>query len=723
MSGNAVGFAFQADVTNTGSLLHTLTGRALKAMSDGGVDFYAVVAAISLGKNISIRDSLGNSVRSHIMSKGGIQSVLSKALSIGWGHKGLAVEMTNTKAGTNALLLVGAIVTGWSPFQAAQCFSELLSLRGCEPDALPHVDVLKNMMKYLAPFVYDLGFSKVLENVTTTAIRMMKIGTHDYIQGHIHLTIHGDAAGVAGGINQLLFTSQKGERFYVVTRMRGAWFAAFASHILGMSVELRLNDTILWASAGHNGTAIFELGEHQIGTLSIHAASNPPIQLVDISDQNSHCPIVVDYLVGEVFTSLTVREPRIPPIIWEWVERRIVLVVTDTSTYSFKRDSNSSLPWGYALKETLEAFGLNVNYTETSAEIGNGLDICDLDTSLQPTLIKACGKHRTHTRWRTHIEQVDWDCLCKYTNKVMVSLAFLITRFMRCRFDVNDLRIREDALNELCSPYRGPLGSFKVSVGLSLDHVMNDIMALVGDNQGYQSKKEAGFTDTAPNILGLSTGKYTVGYTYIMQDDCYDNQGRLISLWSGRASVNGATRRTITEMEKCLPIKATPGFPTSSVASGSFLEPHYCPSNMEIYVDVFLDEETILMRFAVGSERLLAQTFSSATCLNTLALSLNFRCSHDPKEKYKVESHQKVVIIGFYFPSNSYLNWSDDTNVTNVFALRGNKFEQIVMAGYLESVMAGYLGYIFQLEKCLKCCISDASAKLWLDYTVVIMGG
>ncbi|KAF6834864.1 hypothetical protein CMUS01_06018 [Colletotrichum musicola] len=42
---NEVGFAFQADVVNLGSLTHMMTGRVLKALSDGGVDTYAVASA------------------------------------------------------------------------------------------------------------------------------------------------------------------------------------------------------------------------------------------------------------------------------------------------------------------------------------------------------------------------------------------------------------------------------------------------------------------------------------------------------------------------------------------------------------------------------------------------------------------------------------------------------------------------------------------------------
>ncbi|XDG03890.1 hypothetical protein ABKA04_003505 [Annulohypoxylon sp. FPYF3050] len=359
MPGNAVGFAFQADVTSTGSLVHSLTGRALKAMSDGGLDFYAVIAVIVLGKGIILRDSLGDMVRPHIMSKGGIQSVLSKALSIGWGHKTIAVEMANTKAGTNALLLTGALATGMGNFPAAQCLSELLSLRGCEPDILPSVDVLKDMIGYCAPFVCDLGFAKVLEHVTTTAIHGIKIKTQDHSRAYGNLTRCGDAAGVSGGINQLFLTSEKKESYYAITRLRGAWFAAFAAHILGMAVELRLDDTVLWASAGNNGTAIFELGEHQISEMSIQAISNGRIELVNRTDPQGCDEIEIDYLVGEIFASMAAREPSIDPVIWEGIGRGICQIAFNLlgGYRSRERRVQENFALENALKETLKAFG------------------------------------------------------------------------------------------------------------------------------------------------------------------------------------------------------------------------------------------------------------------------------------------------------------------------------------------------------------------------------
>ncbi|KAI0885889.1 uncharacterized protein GGS22DRAFT_135585 [Annulohypoxylon maeteangense] len=721
MSGNAVGFAFQADVTNTGSLLHSLTGRALKAMSDGGVDFYSVVATIALGKNIAVRDSLGNAVYSHIMSKGGLQSVLSKALSIGWGHKALAVEMASTKAGTNALLLVGALATGSSHFQAAQCFSELLSLRGCEPDRLPNVDMLKHMIGYIAPFVYDLGFSKVLENVSTTTIRLMRAANRDSYEPYNHLTTHGDAAGVAGGINQLLLTSQKRESYYFVTKMRGAWFAAFATHILGMSVELRLNDAVLWASAGENGTAIFELGEHQIAELSVRANNGKWIELVDSTDPTNQVGIVLDYLVGEMFGSMVAQEPRIDPIVWDAIRHGIVQIThqaleTDETTRAIQHED--------ALKETLEAFGLNFDYREScQRQRKSTYYLSALDENIQNTLITTCGKHAEFSKWDSILGRYDrvLDCICLHAETVMRRLVVCITNLTRCRFDASCLRIRQEAEDAL-SPgyYYHNWDSGKIS----LEESINNIYCFVCDDGTAQFKDNRpaahGFnvlSHSGGNILGRSGGGYTVFYTSIMQNDCYDNQGRFISLWPGTASINGVARSSIVEDDAGNWVQAFPQFPTptSSIASGLLLEPHYCPSDKKIHMSVSLDEDYILVYFTIGPRELITQAFSFTFCISCFIKLSSPHCSHDPKEGYRVEEDQCVAVVGFDRRSCPYVFGSGHTKI---FALHGNKLEQIVTAGHLTSSLC-----VLQRLACLRCCIKLVSAVGESQGGEVIMGG
>ncbi|KAI1778613.1 hypothetical protein F4818DRAFT_305486 [Hypoxylon cercidicola] len=289
MAGGDLELSFQADVVHVGSLAHLITGRALKAFSDGGVDLYAAVAVHALGKSFVVKSSLEMTVHSHIMAMGrtGMQSVLAKALKLGWGHSGLAEDMTRTRAGTNALLLIGALAAGSTYFSAAECLSELLSLHGCEADKLPNLDILKRMIAHLAPFVQDLGFSKVLTHITTVAMDVIKAGRDENVQAEHHLTSYGGALGAAGAVSRLMLVSKKRETLHMTTRMRGAWLSTFASHILGMAVELRLNNVIVWGSAGSNGAAIFELGQYQPTGFLAPAVSHRRIMLVQQSAQKN----------------------------------------------------------------------------------------------------------------------------------------------------------------------------------------------------------------------------------------------------------------------------------------------------------------------------------------------------------------------------------------------------------------------------------------------------
>lgn len=127
--------------------------------------------------------------------------------------------MTRTRAGTNALLLIGALSTGSYNFPAAQCLSELLTLAGCEADKLPNVDVLRDMVEYFAPFVHDLGFSKVMEHVNSAGMRAIarNFETQSDVQEDCvkHLTSIGSASVLAGAISQLKLTAERDESIYM----------------------------------------------------------------------------------------------------------------------------------------------------------------------------------------------------------------------------------------------------------------------------------------------------------------------------------------------------------------------------------------------------------------------------------------------------------------------------------------------------------------------------
>jgi hypothetical protein len=118
MSNNAVGLGFETDVVGRASVMHLLTGRLLKTLIDRGVDAYAVASSIWLGTQFKTRSELEATVHPHLEARlsQGFQGFLAKILSIGWGHSGAAVEMSRTKAGTNSLVLIGALAAGSPPF-------------------------------------------------------------------------------------------------------------------------------------------------------------------------------------------------------------------------------------------------------------------------------------------------------------------------------------------------------------------------------------------------------------------------------------------------------------------------------------------------------------------------------------------------------------------------------------------------------------------------------
>ncbi|KAI8632514.1 hypothetical protein F5Y19DRAFT_421536 [Xylariaceae sp. FL1651] len=311
MSDNSNAVALQADVVNLASLTHLITGRILKALSDGGVDLYAVAASIWLGKQLKVRSSLESTVHSHLASRKSANGFLAKALSIGWGHSDVAVEMSRTQAGTNALLLIGAMSVGTSYYTAAQGLSELLSISGCEPDRLPNVDVLKSMVAYLGPFVADLGFSKVLQHITTTANHaLIRKGSHV----PVGLQAVGDTPVFAGAVRQLIVTSQRKESIYMIAKQRGAWLAAFASHLLGMSVELICDDCTLWASGGDDGRVTLQIGRKYTGQSALASRSDSKIRLIDPpSTRYSTERIWIDYSLSEVLDAELGYYPSFTP--------------------------------------------------------------------------------------------------------------------------------------------------------------------------------------------------------------------------------------------------------------------------------------------------------------------------------------------------------------------------------------------------------------------------
>ncbi|XXH04215.1 hypothetical protein Hte_010629 [Hypoxylon texense] len=743
MAGSEVGFSFQADVVSVGSLAHLITGRALKALSDGGVDFYAVAAVHVLGKNLVVKSSLEMTVHSHVVAMGrtGIQSVLAKALKIGWGHSALAEDMTRTRAGTNALLLIGALASGSTNFLAAECLSQLLSLHGFEADKLPNLDVLKRMIEYLAPFVKDLGFSKILGHTTATAKGVFNPMGVDNNQEERHLTDHGDAIGVAGAINQLMLTSRKRETIYMPTRMRGAWLSTFASHLLGMAVELRLNDVVVWESAGSNGTAIFELGQHRAKDSRVQTVSHRRIILVQPSAPVKQTSVVVSYPIRDAFESVMIQFPMVSAELK--IAIRLAICRLSRGIVKHLRFSTKTIPSHRingnfdahkALQETLEAFGFERTLIDSRGTYDGVTQysrkltvhgLIALDNAQD--IVTTCGAHigSSFPMSYKQIERIFESsctsrCLCSRVGNIITGFATAATALMQCQFDAAELMLRSDFL-------LGDNGaSFQDYPSLTSALMMAYIMSLTCDDSGAKfEEKELRALNWRNEVLGLSSGSHTLYYTCLMSNDCYDPQGRFLSLSSGRASTDGMLRSLLLETQ-------SGGFPnvarifsdtSTSLNSGFILQPHFIPSSTNIYMQVSLDEEAIRICFTVEAENSLTQDICITNYIKNMLQHSNRHCNHGTDSKFQVELGYTLAVVGFtpFLP-----NEEPGEDTVRVFALHGNKLQQIVTVGRLKQMSASFGNESpceLQLLACLKCCIKAAAKKRYHYSRNVVMGG
>jgi hypothetical protein len=369
-SSNAANFNFQADVFSAASIAHLLTGRVLQALSNTRLDPRSLAAVLWLGKQIPVLQAHESSVHKMLGSRRDANTIIARVLNIGWGHTDLAVELALTKAGVSSLLLISALATGSSIHSAAQCLSELLCLSGLESDSVPSIEVLKSMISYLAPPMRDLGFPRVTALIIATAehncfTELRKSRPPD------GLASSGDASVLAGAIRQLCLTSRLGETVYFITKQRGAWLAAFASHVLGMEVDVLYGSTTVWGSGGAHGKAVFQLDEAYEGSPA------RPSEISTIPDPRRHQgnrPITINYSMHNALESGLARYSDLEAPLISAVSNAIVrlsFAIRDQMARSiYPDDSASTIPIcsftvsrhfqsTEALAETLSHFGIH----------------------------------------------------------------------------------------------------------------------------------------------------------------------------------------------------------------------------------------------------------------------------------------------------------------------------------------------------------------------------
>lgn len=585
--GNSI-FNFGAEVTETALLPHLTSTTTLRALSDADIDFHTILAISVLGNHFAVESTLASTVRPHLISKTEsaqqLQSEMVSNLSIGWGHARLAVELSHTQAGVNALLLIGALATGCTYSDAAKCLSELLWLHGYKAMTLPK-DAVVRVVGHLAPTVRDLGFVDVLSEVTTTAVRAIN-GMEGPKREEVYtrLTKCGDAVEVATAVQQLMFAAKNHESVCVTTQMRGAWFAAFASDFLGMSVDLRLDGVAIWGCGGNNGAAFFELGEQDAQKYSAAQSVSGRSLLFKLSSAGACPSISVDHFIEDAFSSLMSREPRLTPELQAAIGRAIaslslgIFNCCPLSTHFIISHETSMIRESRSIKElekTLKAFRLDTSILSSKSPLWwrnfnplKALQSSCLSAANSPFRLKGmcvelksiCGMHKDEPwmdgdlwpldRIYTNAgpNQIPGGCLCSYVSSIIVGFTASVIALVQVHFDPTHLRIHEDVLvGRLQSPLFESISGRERC--LHQLEIMTHLMLLTsGDCTDRVSQRQLRNMSEGCNILGLSWGSHTLCYSFIIEvEHGRDSKRQLLSLLPGRASIERRVSRLLLE--------------------------------------------------------------------------------------------------------------------------------------------------------------------------------
>lgn len=731
----SVGFGFQADVVSTAALGHLLTGRALQALQDGGIDVYAVAAAADLGKFVPVRRDMESIVHARVVAarRGGFQATLNKILSIGWGHAEIVVDLSRTRVGSNALLLIGALAAGSSTVLAAQCLSELLSLNGYALERLPNVDVLRKLVDYLAPFTYDLGFSTVLQHVTTTIESAMRARGYRGGGEPPQISNLGNAPMLAGSIQQLCTTARNGQIMYMVLKKRGSWLPAFASHILGMNVEVRYTqnrqggsqdlskDDIVWASAGTHGSVAFELGSFDPDLFSFTRTPDFGIEMVDCQGAAGCENLITDFPLQDALQlqlsdrpefSLSLKEgicSAIARLSWTLLQR---IRIREGLFLRHRKIPEARLNGNFdsvgALKDTLRALGLSQSSidgaclpfsrdlpvfpdsgpTNLDSTCLNGLSF--LDTTHFQRLSQHCPLpgHREaaniqlYSAWLlTNMcpqAPIRRNCLCGFVGDIIHTFGTSAAALLQCRFDASELRVKlsngavESEWVTECARWlnAGDLGNDLI-IPLTYSSLLTHIQVLLSG--------ETPELDDVASILGLSYGAYTVYFTAIMGGDAYDSFGRVISIRPGRASVNGLSRVIIRDGRFYGTESSVNSIfeqnQASSLAVGSFISPHYRPSAIKMALHARVDSHVINVHFTVDTARD-TETVSLMCSIHCLLAFWEVpQCEHDKDDPTQIKQGREAVVVGH--PRKHEVSLVGD-DLLALVALRGSKLQQLV---------------------------------------------
>lgn len=713
MSSQQVGFQFQGDVIGGASLVHAATGRLLKALSDGGVDFYAVSATVQLGKTIPIQPSQERGVSRLLASRGSRTGFLAKALSIGWGHSDVAIELARTRAGASALLTVGALVTGSTNYTAAHALSELMILGGCEPDYLPTVDVLKSMVAYLAPFMFDSGFSKIFEHIVSASISACgSLGR--YIPDGLIST--GEAPEWAGAMKHLISTATHGETAYLRIKQRGAWLAAYATHILCMAVKIRVKEGVVWESAGSRGSVILQLDEFEpqpnrtgsqndLELVCVAGVACDTLRLGDPQTEEGRKPMEITYALTEALAIELRLDARFSESINAGI-RKAMLGLIRQSSRCLLIGTKHTINGHFQSEKLLQDVSQQIGIMETSEEVFD-LEAQHLrdNTRIQQMpggrWLNDATTFQIHDACGFHGDGVGhpqgFGCFCKRVCRLIVGFAATATALMQCVYDPLFLRVSADTINgkretgwtqaiSRVTPY-SPTEVAPAEILLHLSQLVH------GNDAVHE-------LDGLP--LAVSAGHCSIYSRCILNRECYDTAGRTLAIESGRISLKRTMRKMVRTDGRTGPsfISGSSDGTSNTYLPGLSVAPHYAGEDVGINMECSLGENEIWLSCFISSKHLPMHAVDISKCRERLLTCIvPPPCQHGHDKPLIVSKQMGLVVVSTFFTSCSSRSLSPFEGV-QFFALAGCSIEQMLQLAYLPREYSCLQG-----DACLQCAV------------------
>jgi hypothetical protein len=583
-----------------------------------------------------------------------------------------------------------------------------------------------------------MGFPKVLQHITTTCEHhLLKLGQ----EIPTSLSAQGDPPLLAGIIKQLCITSEAEQTVNMIPRQRTAWVAAFASHVLGMSVTVCMNDEVLWACGGTCGAVTLQMGLNNASSLISKSRLDNGFVLIGVPTTRGCSNLLsLDYSAADALNTEISRRLELKSHLSsiQLAIARMCFSIAKSETFgtlvfiagshtSTNRKMHGHFPVAAPIRQTLLEFGIPDSTISTAQSLQvyfpawcpdelAAFGLRHLDRDARSKMCTRCPTWEQEPA--DYKEYFSFQCNCTQAGRLISGFSRAITALAQCSCNLKELRLDADYLNGSKTTVWSHQGSHSTRTGYrsSATCVIEHIGHLLFARDMSRSRALSDTDEFAASTLGLSGGAYTVYYAAIKDHMAFQDDGRVLAIASGRASVGGILKKSIIQYATYTdgfrsPEPKLPFSDYVELSRGSLIDPQYCPSKLKIFVEASLTEHHILIETSIGFDPKNAKRIELRHSIDSfLTKAFIPECGHPVNDPWKV--------LGSRFGRTRYRlvpfgQTNHSLEHTLIYALKGDRLQQIIQFGLFAENST-----VLQIRCCLGCAIAVAD-----DQKRVVIGG